>query len=74
MRINSYGSIGCIRFEGIISALTVGTLLMFDAAKIQQKCESGKQNVERFPFSIGFVGFQQSFVIIPLSAYSRMYS
>ena len=40
LQLNPYGSISCIRFEGIISALKVGTLLMFDAAKIQQKYES----------------------------------
>ena len=36
MRINSYGSTNCIRFEGIISALMEGTLLMFDGAKVQR--------------------------------------
>ena len=35
MRINSYGSTNCIRFEGIISALMEGTLLMFDGAKVR---------------------------------------
>ena len=42
MRINSYGSIGCIRFEGIISALKVGTLLMFDAAKVRTLFDNTK--------------------------------
>ena len=58
MRLNSYGSIDCIRFEGIISAHGEGTLLMFDDAKVQQKEESGKKKVKnyllimKFPLSL----------------------
>jgi len=38
LRLNPYDSTNCIRFEGIISAPTRSTLLMFDGAKVHIFC------------------------------------